>query len=107
VTLPAPRRVSEYSESYPGAFDSRGPVLRGHTVSKKKILVLVTKSKSTRQKMNVSFDGSLLDDDENLPPASGLNSNSNVAIEQRAVLGSLVKDKGKEHLLDGILRQAY
>jgi len=57
--------------------------------------------------MNVSFDGSLLDDDENLPPASGLNSNSNVAIEQRAVLGSLVKDKGKEHLLDGILRQAY
>ncbi len=63
-----------------------------------------------RQKMNVSFDGSLLNDDEeseNLPPASGLNSNNNVTSEQRAVLGSLVKDKSKEHLLNGILRQAY
>jgi hypothetical protein len=110
VTLLAPSRVSEYRTPRvtPGAFDSRGPVLRGHTVSKKKYSsLLVTKSKSTRQKMNVSFDGSLLDDDENLPPASGLNSNSNVVIEQRAVLGSLVKDKSKEHLLDGILRQAY
>jgi hypothetical protein len=60
--------------------------------------------------MNVSFDGSLLDDDtlsENLPPASGLNSNSAVVGELRGVLGSLVKDKSKEHLLDGILRQAY
>ena len=60
--------------------------------------------------MNVSFDGSMLDEDEeseNLPPASGLNSNNNVVGEQRGVLGSLVKDKSKEHLIDGILRQAY
>ena len=60
--------------------------------------------------MNVSFDGSMLDDDtesENLLPASGLNSNSAVVGELRGVLGSLVKDKSKEHLLDGILRQAY
>ncbi len=60
--------------------------------------------------MYVSFDGSLLDDDEeseNLPPVAGLNSNNNVTSEQHAVLGSLVKDKSKEHLLNGILRQAY
>jgi hypothetical protein len=60
--------------------------------------------------MNVSFDGSMLDEDEeseNLPPASGLNSNNAVAGEHHGVLGSLVKDKSKEHLLDGILRQAY
>ena len=60
--------------------------------------------------MNVSFDDSMLDEDEeseNLPPASGLNSNNAVAGEHRGVLGSLVKDKSKEHLLDGILRQAY
>jgi hypothetical protein len=60
--------------------------------------------------MNVSFDGSLLDDDtesENLPPASGVNCNSAVVGELRGILGSLVKDKSKEHLLDGILRQAY
>jgi hypothetical protein len=60
--------------------------------------------------MNVSFNGSLLDNDEeseNFPPASGLNSNNNATSNQRAVLGSLVKDKSKEHLLDSILRQAY
>ena len=58
---------------------------------KKKILVLVTISKSMRQKMNVSFDD--LNNDkgsQNLPPASGLNSNINVTCEQRSVLGSLV-----------------
>jgi hypothetical protein len=60
-------------------------------------------------KMNVSFDVSLLDDEEseNLTPASGLNSNNNVTSEQHGVLSSLVKDKSKEHLVNAILRQAY
>ncbi len=60
--------------------------------------------------MNVSFDDSVLDDEEeseNLPPASGFNSNNNIVGEQHGVLGSLLKDKSKEHLIDGILRQAY
>jgi hypothetical protein len=58
--------------------------------------------------MNVSFDSVPNDDEdsENLPPASGLNSNSVIVGDHRGVLGSLVKDKSKEHLLNGIMRQA-
>jgi hypothetical protein len=91
----SPWRVSE---SYPGAFDRRGPVQRGHVPPKNGKLNIDT------PKMNVSFDVSLL---ENLTPASGLNSNNNVTSEQHGALSSLVKDKSKEHLVNAILRQAY
>jgi hypothetical protein len=58
--------------------------------------------------MNVSFDSVPNDDEDskNLPPASGLNGNSVIVCDHHGVLGSLVKDKSKEHLLNGIMQQA-
>ncbi len=59
-------------------------------------------------KMNVSFDSNDADKENDYSSDNSINivSERRTATNKREVLGSFIKDKNKEHLINAILRQA-
>ena len=59
-------------------------------------------------KMNVSFDSNDADKENYYSSDNSINivSERRTATNKREVLGSFIKDKNKEHLINAILRQA-